>query len=402
MARKRAKRDEPIPEANSAAKLDESRGKDEVEAGERIPLRRKLIYWAILVIALVGLSEGAGRIAYSSSFDAKQQALLQAFFGLATGYNPNMVSNYLPHHYLVYTLNPNTKVNYEAYYGSKPSHFINALGYRGKETTRDKPVGTFRVVCLGGSTTFGLGESEETMTYPAQLESQLNRIFESPKFEVINAGTPGWSSAESLINLLFRVSDLSPDAVVSYEGVNDTFAMRKDDEGGPDNGNFRRIVYYQMPGDFARFWLKWSHLWRLLYYWSYGKENIAFDINTLAVKPNPTKWLENLNAATGKYFRRNMANFVAVAKANEIMPVLVTMGHGPWHPSLSLTAQILRDIARDKGAVLIDFESLSRPGWFSGDNVHLERAGNTALAESVANGIASALDGRPGFVRRAH
>ena len=37
----------------------------------------------------------------------------------------------------------------------------------------EKPAHVFRIVCLGGSTTFGLGEPDETQTFPELLEKRL-------------------------------------------------------------------------------------------------------------------------------------------------------------------------------------------------------------------------------------
>ena len=118
--------------------------------------RKKAAFGAILVIGLLGAFEGMGRFAYHQLFDEKKDLMLQAFFGIGGDYTPNMVSNFLPHHYLVYVLNPMTRVTHEKYFGDKPSHYVNPLGFRGKDFEKKKPAGTYRIVCIGGSTTFGL------------------------------------------------------------------------------------------------------------------------------------------------------------------------------------------------------------------------------------------------------
>jgi hypothetical protein len=51
----------------------------------------------------------------------------------------------IPHPYLLYTLRP----GYEEF--GYPQ--INSLGYRGHEFAFEKPRGTYRILCLGGSTT---------------------------------------------------------------------------------------------------------------------------------------------------------------------------------------------------------------------------------------------------------
>ena len=345
---------------------------------------RKIFYWVLILLCL-GSVEAVGQIIYFVKFQPQERKLMAAYMGLGSGYDPDMVSNYHPHPYLVYVLNPNVKWNYRSYFGIEPKQMINGQGYRGKEFLVAKPKDVYRIVCMGGSTTFGLGEPDETMTYPAQLEAGLNRALPGRHFEVINAGTPGWSSAESLINLHFRILELSPDMIIIYEGINDTFAMRKPEEGKSDNSNFRKIVNYKMPNAFARFWLRLSAACRLMYYWT--TDDIAFDINSLAVKASPPGFseIDALNKATGKYFRRNLETIVAIAKAHHIKPVLVTMGHGPWHPSLGLTCRLVRDVAAAESVPLVDFERYSRPGYFDIDNVHLLRDGNAALAHVIAD-----------------
>jgi len=347
--------------------------------------RPRKIFYIAMALMVLGSIELAGRVYYRIKYKPQEDLMLQAFMGLGGTYDPDMVSNYSPHPYLVYTLNPNTKWNYKSYYGVEPKQMINSLGFRGKETTVEKPDHVFRIVCLGGSTTFGLGEPDETQTYPELLEKRLNELYPGgPHFEVINAGTPGWSSAESLINLHFRVLELSPDMVILYDGINDTFAMRLPGEGKSDYSNFRNVLNFQLPYEWERPFLRYSHFCRLVYAMTH---QVAADINSLAVKAAPRGFsqIDALNHATGKYFKRNVESFVAIARAHRVTPVLVTMGHGPWHPSLGLTCQIMREVARSQGAILVDFEPYSRPGWFDTmDNVHLLRPGNTALAEVIA------------------
>lgn len=351
-----------------------------------IPTSRKIIFILVILSALSGLIEFGAKVIYNKRYDKNADKMMRAFMGLGGTYDPNMVSNYAPHPYMVYTLNPNTKWYYEDYFGVKPIQMINSLGFRGKEFSHDKPKGTFRIVCMGGSTTFGLGEPDEEKTYPSLLEKKLSALYPRRQIEVINAGTPGWSSAESLINLQFRVLDLNPDMIVIYDGINDTFAMRKPNEGGSDYSGFRQIVDYKMPEEWYRTVLSKSYLARLLYVQSH---HLAFDINGLAVKPAPAGFdeISQLNIASGKYFRRNVRLMVTIAKSFGVNPLLVTMGHGPWHPSLGLTCEIIREISREAKTGLVDFERMSQPGFFDGDRVHLLRPGNDALSSAIAEGI---------------
>jgi lysophospholipase L1-like esterase len=264
----------------------------------------------------------------------------------------------------------------------QPQHTL----LRGFLRQEEKASGVYRIICIGGSTTFSLHEKDETKTYPQMLEDFLNSNFDSPRFEVINAGTPGWTSAESLINLQFRLLELSPDMVIIYEAVNDTFAMRMAEEGRSDYSNFRQVINYKQATALERFLFSLSAIYRLYFI---KTREIVLDINSMAAKPYPPEKtiLENLDKGTGKYFRSNMESMVVLAQSRGITPVLMTMGHGPWHPSLMRLNQITREVAKAKGAVLVDFEITSAPSYFLGDYVHLTREGNTAMARLLVDNL---------------
>jgi len=121
-------------------------------------------------------------------------------------------SRLIPHPYLGFNLQPNLR----------RSSSTNSLGYRGKEVEVPKPPGQFRVVCLGGSTTYDDCIEDDTLTYPARLEYHLRE--RGYNVRVVNAGVPGWTSYESLINYAFRVSYLEPDMVILFDAWNDLSA----------------------------------------------------------------------------------------------------------------------------------------------------------------------------------
>ncbi len=65
--------------------------------------------------------------------------------------------------------------------------YINSLGMRDKEYSLQKAKGTFRIVALGTSTTFGFGVPIESV-YHSVLEDRLNEQNDSLKYEVLNFG----------------------------------------------------------------------------------------------------------------------------------------------------------------------------------------------------------------------
>ena len=98
---------------------------------------------------------------------------------------------------------------------------INRLGFRGPELETPKPPGTFRVWCVGGSTTFDIFASSNETTWPARLEQRLREMTGTGRIEVINAGIPGENLEGSLEDFVRFHPTVGPDVLVVYHGPND-------------------------------------------------------------------------------------------------------------------------------------------------------------------------------------
>ena len=115
----------------------------------------------------------------------------------------------------------------QEYYGiqakiPKTTIRINSLGFRGKETTLEKPDEVKRILVLGDSFTFGMGV-EENETFPHHLETLLGKTGQD--WEVLNFGVPGYNTIQEAE--LFKVKGLaySPDIVILYVLDNDNIYM---------------------------------------------------------------------------------------------------------------------------------------------------------------------------------
>jgi lysophospholipase L1-like esterase len=98
----------------------------------------------------------------------------------------------------------------------------NNFGYRDRDFTVPKPERTFRILCIGGSTT---EEGETTQaTYPALLEQILRERLPGVEVEVFNCGISGTRTAFQLSKAA-EFLHLDPDAVGFYEGVNDALQL---------------------------------------------------------------------------------------------------------------------------------------------------------------------------------
>jgi hypothetical protein len=92
---------------------------------------------------------------------------------------------------------------------------INSHGLRGPEITYEKPPNTFRILNLGDSVTMGWGVREEE-TYGRRLESILNESGQNNglRFQVINAGVPGWNLENAAAYLQAEGLKYRPDLVL--------------------------------------------------------------------------------------------------------------------------------------------------------------------------------------------
>ena len=106
---------------------------------------------------------------------------------------------------------------------------INSLGIREKELTREKPEGTFRILCLGDSVTFGYG-TETDKTYVKVLESLLRERYPGRRFETINAGIGGFTTPQELLLLKTIGLDYQPDLVTIGFVLNDVTDMNTVEE----------------------------------------------------------------------------------------------------------------------------------------------------------------------------
>jgi lysophospholipase L1-like esterase len=83
-----------------------------------------------------------------------------------------------------------------------------------------KPAGVYRILALGGSTTFGHALAVDE-TWPAQFERILHNDYGYTQVEVVNLGVPGYFSLDSVVNLATHGLAHEPDLVMVYHGIND-------------------------------------------------------------------------------------------------------------------------------------------------------------------------------------
>lgn len=108
----------------------------------------------------------------------------------------------------------------------------NEEGIRTTYPTREKPEGTFRIVCLGDSVTFGYRVpviwperpteyDRNWLPFPALLEKELRASNLNRRIEVFPMAAPGYTSHQGLVWLRRDIEYLQPDMIITSFGWND-------------------------------------------------------------------------------------------------------------------------------------------------------------------------------------
>ncbi len=128
---------------------------------------------------------------------------------------------------------------------------INNHGFRGADFAAVKPPGTFRIVCMGGSSTFGYHDSDHG-TYPYLLQQRFEAAPLGRPVEVINGGIPHFNTNHLVAMLRSEALDWAPDALTLYCAYNDAIyplaenawqaATRKVDEYSAAFACLRKIL----------------------------------------------------------------------------------------------------------------------------------------------------------------
>ena len=171
-----------------------------MQGRRRSILANFLLISVSLVLAIVA-AEAIVRVGFATDFDVHPQGMYSA--DPAIGYVPTPGF---------------TGVFERAEY--RHTVTLGPHGLRGREPGPRAP-STFRIVSLGDSFTFGLGVGDEE-AYPRLLESRLQRRFPGVAIEVVNAGVPGYGTADALRLLESHIDRLDPDLVtVQFLAEND-------------------------------------------------------------------------------------------------------------------------------------------------------------------------------------
>ena len=150
---------------------------------------------------------------------------------------------------------PNARANYTGVPVS-----INSLGLRGDEVVIPKPAGTFRILGVGDSVTFGHGVRAEE-TFLKVLEQRLNESLAGKvHYEALNAASPGGGLADYDRFLRNKSAILQPDMVIVGLALNDILIYREGTKLSVAEAEWEN-TRLPLARKINRFFLRHSHLY---------------------------------------------------------------------------------------------------------------------------------------------
>ena len=150
----------------------------------------------------------------------------------------------------------------------------NAQSFRAGYPIGAKPAGTFRIVCLGDSVTFGYRVppvwpdkpkdfNPEWQPFPMLLENELRKVNPNRGIEVFPMAVPGYTSHQGLAWLRRDIDYLQPDMVIASFGWNDASVSDAADRDAIDTRWFpvaiRWLIDHSQAFAHATRWLRSSN-----------------------------------------------------------------------------------------------------------------------------------------------
>ncbi len=289
---------------------------------------------------------------------------------------------------------------------------INHLGFRGPDWSWEAPPGTLRLIVMGGSSAFCYQVSDDAHTWPAQLQELLVKRLKMP-VEVINLGLPGYDLSNSKINYLFSGRALNPHVALIYHTWNDMKFFRVIDK---TEGTPRVVLSGRVSGDnpllITRILRRLQIVQRTYLILKKMKRRDVENRYTSLEREG-----ERAHAPVGEsawsWFEQNFEDASNVAKADGVLPVLISQGslvnpdsigvkesrlviandmQGMTLPRLTQSwlqaNQVIERVATQTGAVFVNgYDAVPHDLDHFKDHVHLWDLGSLRLAEAIAESL---------------
>ena len=199
-----------------------------------------------------------------------------------------------------------------------------------KKYPYQKADNTFRVICIGGSTTENYTNYQNSgIHYPMRLEALLQKEYPQKKIEVINTGYGAYTTIHAIILFAFDVIYWNPDLVILSLNINDLTTSYWPNFTTDYSNKFSHSFYNHRLISKEEQLLNFIFRHFRTYWWIHKRlEKIAAAEHIQSVQ-RKSYGLEPPQEGL-KTFSTNLTTFITIAKQNRIRVLLVTE---PFEPS---------------------------------------------------------------------
>ncbi|MCF8256465.1 MAG: SGNH/GDSL hydrolase family protein [Flavobacteriales bacterium] len=294
---------------------------------------------------------------------------------------------------------------------------INRMGLRHRtEATLPKPAENYRMLFLGGSTTFGEVDTPEE-AFPAIVQETLNHSevalpSGARTVECLNGGMGAATSAEIFTHYLMRYRYLDADMVVIHAGINDAFAYPAlpGYVYQPDYHTSKRVMQ-DMPTVTPALRLlcrSFTLASILIPHYFPIQVNSDFTTNDFFDYHNRDQWLASGNVAardtTYNAFYRNLQALIKLLKEEGKAVLLVTEvveysmmpveARSMLEGGIEWNAELMTKLAAEMEVPLLKLDKAEFPPdlFIANDGIHVNGLGEQKKAERITAAIRSAWD----------
>jgi lysophospholipase L1-like esterase len=366
-----------------------------------------LVYVAFLMLLLAGL-EGVCRSIGAHTRDPQLRVILHDYGNLGRGDTSRF--RFVSNAAMPYRLKPGFELRSND--GLQVTRH-NSSGFRANEDFPPRTEGALRIICLGGSTTYGVCVADNSATYPASLERMMNRDYRPAgwdRVEVFNLGVGGYTTREVLLNLRLYGLPLEPDVVLIQCAVNDV-KPRFYADFDADYKHFRKPLEPLNPGFLARMAFHSQFLLMMGYELGLLMPLTLQSRSEYPMRP-ASEAVVNLARNGPEAYRRNLAEAVDLAEKAGAQVWLLTQAHlfspafqapdaetrlldGAYRKGVIEHNEVVRDLAGTAQVGIVDLEREMPPSLqYYADPVHMTEEGNRVKARLIAECIRDRLPGR--------
>ena len=260
----------------------------------------------------------------------------------------------------------------------------NAQGLRYDRDVGAKPAGTFRILCLGDSVTFGFrvplvflkrpqDRDPARRPYPARMEAWLRAANPGRAVEVVPLAVPGYSSHQGLAWLSRDARAYAPDLVILLFGWNDISPRARSDQDSMPTGRAQVLARGLV-----------SRSQALMYAWRWVHAPAAAPDGPAAQVPRVAR----------DRFVENHLRMAAAARASGAAVAVVgpVFRDAEEHPDEAARMReyraALRESMRGHGIPYLEVAELTEAGWPANEklfleHIHPDHAGHRVLARAL-------------------